>query len=148
MERFQRLRKAGMKMWKLEEELWLFTLQYYCYQPEYWEESWRPKETCCDLDTGVKNSYNNSRTKDTIWKGTRPDPANLHKRMSKNVPDTINIQNFRCPWCNGYHRRKWIRRHEFKCWTRLIAFHIALIPLGKVWIQLLSFQLWVNSRAD
>ena len=30
----------------------------------------------------------------------------------------------------------------------LIAFHIALIPLGKVWIQLFSLQLWVNSRAD
>ena len=24
------------------------------------------------------------------------------------------------------------RRHEFKSWTRLIAFHIAPIPLGKV----------------
>ena len=33
-------------------------------------------------------------------------------------------------------------------WTRLIAFHIALIPLGKVWIQLFSLQLWVNSRTD
>ena len=52
------------------------------------------------------------------------------------------------PWCNGYGRRKWTRRHEFKSWTRLIAFHIALIPLGKVWIQLFSVQLWVNSRAD
>ena len=30
----------------------------------------------------------------------------------------------------------------------LIAFHIALIPLGKVRIQLFSLQLWVNSRAD
>ena len=30
----------------------------------------------------------------------------------------------------------------------LIAFHIAQIPLGKVWIQLFSLQLWVNSRAD
>ena len=49
-----------------------------------------------------------------------------------------------CPWCNGYRRRNWTRRHEFKSWTRLIAFHIALIPLGKVWIQLLSLQLWVN----
>ena len=38
--------------------------------------------------------------------------------------------------------------HEFKFWTRLIAFHIALIPLGKVWIQLFSLQLWVNSRTD
>ena len=55
---------------------------------------------------------------------------------------------WRCPWCNGYRRRKWTRWHEFKSWTRLIAFHIALIPLGKVWIQLFSLQLWVNSRAD
>ena len=50
-------------------------------------------------------------------------------------------ERWRCPWCNGYHRRKWTRRHEFKSWTRLIAFHIALIPLGKVWIQLFSLQL-------
>ena len=40
-----------------------------------------------------------------------------------------------CPWCSRYRRRKWTRRHEFKSWTRLIAFHIALILLGKVWIQ-------------
>ena len=32
----------------------------------------------------------------------------------------------KCPWYNGYHRRKWTRRHEFKSWTRLTAFHIAL----------------------
>ena len=38
----------------------------------------------------------------------------------------------RCLWCNGYRRRKWTRRLEFKSWTRLIAFHIALIPLRKV----------------
>ena len=44
----------------------------------------------------------------------------------------IIAENRRCPWCNGYRRRKWTRRHEFKSWTRLIAFHIALIPLGKV----------------
>ena len=37
-----------------------------------------------------------------------------------------------CPWCTGYRRRKWTRRHEFKSWTRPIAFHIALIPWGKV----------------
>ena len=35
-------------------------------------------------------------------------------------------------WCNGYRRRKWTQRYEFKSWTRLIAFHIALILLGKV----------------
>ena len=42
----------------------------------------------------------------------------------------------------------WTQRHEFKSWTRMIAFHIALILLGKVWIQLFSLQLWVNSRRD
>ena len=47
----------------------------------------------------------------------------------------------RCPWCNSYRRRKWTRRYEFKSWTRLIEYHIALIPLGKVWIQLFSLQL-------
>ena len=60
----------------------------------------------------------------------------------------IDVIWWMCLWCNGYHRRKWIRRHEFKSWTRLIAFHIVLIPLGKIWIQLFSLQLWVNSRTD
>ena len=60
----------------------------------------------------------------------------------------IKEKSRRCLWCNGYRRRKWTRRHEFKTWTRLVHFHIALISLGKVWIQLLSLQLWVNSRAD
>ena len=52
---------------------------------------------------------------------------------------TCTVIVARCPWCNGYRCRKWTRWHEFKSWTRLIAFHIALIPLGKVWIQ--SFSL-------
>ena len=51
---------------------------------------------------------------------------------------------WRCLWCNGYRRRIWTRRHEFKSWTWLIAFHIALIPLGKVWIQIFSLQLIVG----
>ena len=55
---------------------------------------------------------------------------------------------WKCPWCNGYRRWKWIRRYEFKSSTRLLAFHIALISLGKVWIQLFSYQLWVNNRPD
>ena len=61
---------------------------------------------------------------------------------------SLNHNRWRCPWCNYYRRRKWTRRHEFKSWTRLIAFHIALIPLEKVWIQLFSLQLWVNSGED
>ena len=54
----------------------------------------------------------------------------------------------RCPCCIGYRRRKWTRLHEFKSWTRLIEFHIALIPMGKVKIQLFCLQIWVNSRTD
>ena len=81
----------------------------------------------------------------------------LRQRFQRNAQSqllfVIEIMSLRhklwkCPWCNGYRRRKWTRRHEFKSWTRLIAFHIAPIPLGKVWIQLISLQLWVNIRAD
>ena len=72
-------------------------------------------------------------------------PLFSHISLKKN----FYIQHIHiCPWCNGHRRRKWTRRHEFKSWTRLIAFHIALIHFGKVWIQLFSLQLWVNSRAD
>ena len=60
------------------------------------------------------------------------------------IPKSIRYDR----WCNGYRRRKWTRRHEFKSSTRLIGFHVALIPLGKVWLQLFSLQLWVNNRAD
>ena len=45
---------------------------------------------------------------------------------------SIYLSIYRCPWCNGYRHRIWTRRYEFNSWTRLIAFHIALIPLGKV----------------
>ena len=45
----------------------------------------------------------------------------LHRtNISKSIKDL-----WRCPWCNGYRRRKWTRWHEFKSWTRLTAFHIA-----------------------
>ena len=59
----------------------------------------------------------------------------------------VGNKKWRCPWSNGYRRRKWTRRHELKSSTRLIAFQIALIHLGKVWTQLFSLQLWANSRA-
>ena len=51
-------------------------------------------------------------------------------------------------WCNGYRRKKWTQWPKFKSWTRLFVFHKALIHLGKVWFQLFSLLLWVNSRAD
>ena len=48
---------------------------------------------------------------------------------------------------NGYHRRKWTRWSKFKSLTRLYTFCIAQILFGKVWIQLFSRLLWVNSWA-
>ena len=72
----------------------------------------------------------------------------LEKYINPVIPLLLRSFFRRCPWCNCYHCRKWTRQLEFKAWTRLIAFHIALIPLGKVWIQFFSLQLWVNSRTD
>ena len=56
----------------------------------------------------------------------------VSKTLKTALTDRYNYLYGRCPWCNGYRRRKWTRRHEFQSWTGLIAFHIALIPLGKV----------------
>ena len=33
----------------------------------------------------------------------------------------IYIYTLWCPWCNGYRRRNWTRRHEFKSWTDCIS---------------------------
>ena len=47
----------------------------------------------------------------------------------------------RCPRLLLFHSftcRKWTRWSEFKTWTRLFSFHLPLMPLGKVWIQLFS----------
>ena len=78
------------------------------------------------------------------WRGSTTKCCILFGYVSNNNTYTF----WQCSWCNGYRHRKWTRRLEFKSWTRLIAFHIALIPLGKVWIHLFSLQLWVNSRTD
>ena len=60
----------------------------------------------------------------------------------------IYIERERCPWGYCYRCRKWTRWHEFKSWMKLMAFHIALILFRKVWIQLFSFQLYLDSRVD
>ena len=73
--------------------------------------------------------------------------STIHLRI-RIFPELHHQHLWRCLWCNGYRHRIWTLRYEFNSWTRLIAFHIALIPLGKVWIQLFSLQLWVNSRTD
>ena len=37
---------------------------------------------------------------------------------------------------NGYHHRTFNQLPQFKSWLRLVAFHVVLITLGKVWILL------------
>ena len=82
---------------------------------------------CPNNVDGVRDSVGRSPKK-SLRKCSKElglSPVSLQRRM-------IKFTLRRCLWCNGYRRRKWTRRHEFKSWTRLIAFHIALIPLGKV----------------
>ena len=77
-----------------------------------------------------------------------PNSTRPRSRLYLDVFDRMHLFfNWRLGWRSICYR-KWTRRHEFKSWTRLITFHIALIPFGKVWIQLYSLQLCVNSRAD
>ena len=67
------------------------------------------------------------------------------KKNSQHSQNDSHVPNTRmCPWCNGYRRRNWKRRHEFKSWTDCISH--STNTLGKEWIQLFSLQLWVNSR--
>ena len=55
----------------------------------------------------------------------------------------VNVCVWRCWW-----RNKWIQLSEFRPWTRLLTFYIALIPLWSVWIQLFSLKVKMNSRTD
>ena len=40
------------------------------------------------------------------------------------------MKDEKCPWCNGYRRRKWTRRHEFKSWTDCISHSTKTIGKG------------------
>ena len=66
-----------------------------------------------------------------IWAIDLPD-----QRHSYNMNERWGL------WSNSYCCRKWTRQPEFKSWVSL--FHIALIPLWKVWIQWFSLQLWIK----
>ena len=70
---------------------------------------------------------------------------------------SIYIYIYRCRWterrhssCNGYRRRKWNRRREFKSWTRSFAFHSVLRLLRKVCIQLFSILSngWIVGQSE
>ena len=67
-----------------------------------------------------------------IGQDTEKSPGDLRKLTVTHTPVKDHQLTLRCPWCNGYRLREWTRQHEFKSWMRLIAFHIVLIPWGKV----------------
>ena len=85
------------------------------------KQKWDEKQRCEDFNPKPsENDHENNK-------------ANVRKGNLKREDESLLIANLnRCPWCNGYRRWNWTRRHEFKSWTRLIAFHIALIHLGKI----------------
>ena len=108
----------------------------------------RTTEGCCVLFWKIldaatyKKRQNNSHLlsiTQTIQIIREGDVGYFERKKDELINDLVFHR--RCPWCNGYRRRKWTQRHEFKSWTGLIPFHIALIPLGKVWIKLFSLQL-------
>ena len=76
----------------------------------------------------------------TLTNTTTPNQSKSESNANEwilHISQTLGLEShyqtkFRCPWCNCYRRRKWTRRHEFKFWTTLTAFHIALIPMGEV----------------
>ena len=88
------------------------------------------KRICRIVDFAVSADHR-MKLKNGEEKDKYHDLAKKPKNTLGYQSDSDTICN-RCSRCNGYRRRKWTQRHEFKSWTRLIAFHIALIPLGKV----------------
>ena len=83
-------------------------------------KTWNKQSACIKL---IIHSSDNL----PIYCGLEGPEMNNTKRYK--VYSRIYLWKFRrCPWYNGYRCKKWTRQHEFKSWTRLIAFHIALIP--------------------
>ena len=44
---------------------------------------------------------------------------------------------------NGYRRKKWNLYHEFKSWTRMLAFHSMVMPLAKASIHHKLTYTWI-----
>ena len=66
------------------------------------------------------------------WGSSSGDLVSIEYSLIAIIPkSTLGYNLIRCPWCNGYRPRKWTQRHEFKSWTRLIAFSHSTNTLGK-----------------
>ena len=55
-----------------------------------------------------------------------------HTRFGQLRETYIRQLVWKCPLCNDYHCGKWRWQHEFKFWSNLITFRIALMILQKI----------------
>ena len=46
---------------------------------------------------------------------------NITTKLESRIRKKNNWLVYFSPWCNGYRRRNWTRRHEFKSWTECIS---------------------------
>ena len=112
------------------------------------DRQWTKWEKCSSLISLCNLSYILSKVDNICWE----ELAQIWEQYS--IQGKIWFlfwvkQNIgRCLWYKGYWHKKLIQPLEFKSWMRLVAIYIALIHMRKVWIQLYSLQLWVNSRAE
>ena len=120
-------------------ESWQFKIEYLMSSPRTWIRPWA---LYVGLTTRTKlvekrikavlrdNRRQASNTAFYTCSKIRTEIKISYSEMGHERTDQIDTTiQWRCPWCNGYRRRKWPQRHELESWTRLIAFHIALIPL-------------------
>ena len=132
--------------WTRGQEIWWWCIRLCIWEMTYTDYMYQEKKEDNPPALNIAYMYQYEKYKDCIKKSKEKFITATRNRTYNIKINWTTIT--RCPWCNGYRRRKCTRRRKFKSWTRLIAFNIALIPLGKVWIQLFSLQLWVNNRTD
>ena len=65
------------------------------------------------------------------WPGRNSDEWYFYILQISSTGTSSSSALWRCPWCSRYRRRKYTRWHEFKSWTRLIAFSHSTNTLGK-----------------
>ena len=134
----RRIRHAG-HCWRSSDELIRDVL---LWTPTYGRaKAERPARTCIQQ----------------LCEDTGCSPEDLPKAMNDREKWRERVRDIRASgttwwWryicvCVCVCRRKWIWWLAFKFWTRLFAFPMVLIPMGKVWIQLFSLKLWVSSKA-
>ena len=142
---FQRKSIASLKICELQdmkyEELYFLDIQYFYVWVNHFLERINHKRRAPPLQTSFRFSV--------WWRRFRKRSSFKLETLVTNLFLTFALDSFeksfkskllgfyhflwkyqtikrilfwRCPWCNGCRRRKWTRRHEFKYWTRLIAF--------------------------